>query len=111
MRILDEEGAPPHTVLHCFSGDARMARTAVKRGYLLSFAGTVTFKNATGLRNALAVTPHLWVTVPGQWTSLAGDESCGRRPGGATSGPLSRHVTRRGDRPCSTRDVQLLEPP
>jgi TatD DNase family protein len=57
MRILDEEGAPPHTVLHCFSGDARMARTAVERGYLLSFAGTVTFKNATGLRNALAVTP------------------------------------------------------
>ena len=57
MRILDEEGAPPHTVLHCFSGDARMARVAVERGYLLSFAGTVTFKNATGLRDALAVTP------------------------------------------------------
>ena len=63
MRILDEEGAPSHTVLHCFSGDARMARAAVERGYLLSFAGTVTFKNATGLRDALAVTPleHLLV--------------------------------------------------
>jgi TatD DNase family protein len=57
LRILDEEGAPPHTVLHCFSGDARMARTAVERGYFLSFAGTVTFKNATRLRDALAVTP------------------------------------------------------
>jgi TatD DNase family protein len=57
LRILDEEGAPPHTVLHCFSGDARMARVAVERGYLLSFAGTVTFKNASGLRDALAVTP------------------------------------------------------
>lgn len=57
LRILAEEGAPAHTVLHCFSGDIAMARECVERGYLLSFAGTVTFKNATGLRNALAVTP------------------------------------------------------
>jgi TatD DNase family protein len=57
MRILAEEGAPEHTVLHCFSGDIAMARECVERGYYLSFAGTVTFKNATGLRNALAVTP------------------------------------------------------
>jgi len=57
LRILAEEGAPAHTVLHCFSGDVAMARECVERGYFLSFAGTVTFKNATGLRNALAVTP------------------------------------------------------
>jgi TatD DNase family protein len=57
LRILYEEAAPPHTVLHCFSGDVRMARTAVERGYFLSFAGTVTFKNASALRDALAVTP------------------------------------------------------
>jgi TatD DNase family protein len=57
LRILQEEVAPPHTVLHCFSGDLDMARECVDRGYFLSFAGTVTFKNATGLRNALAVTP------------------------------------------------------
>ena len=57
LRILAEEGAPANTVLHCFSGDMAMARECVQRGYFLSFAGTVTFKNATGLRNALAVTP------------------------------------------------------
>jgi TatD DNase family protein len=57
LRILAEEGAPRHTVLHCFSGDIAMARECVQRGYFLSFAGTVTFKNAIGLRNALAVTP------------------------------------------------------
>ena len=57
LRILAEEGAPARTVLHCFSGDMTMARHCVERGYFLSFAGTVTFKNATGLRNALAVTP------------------------------------------------------
>lgn len=57
LRILDEEGAPDSTVLHCFSGDVIMARAAVERGYYLSFAGTVTFKNAHVLRDALAVTP------------------------------------------------------
>ena len=57
LRILAEEVAPEHTVLHCFSGDITMARECVERGYFLSFAGTVTFKNAVALRNALAVTP------------------------------------------------------
>lgn len=58
LRILEEEGAPARTVLHCFSGDMAMARTCIERGgYYLSFAGTVTFKNAAGLRDALAITP------------------------------------------------------
>jgi TatD DNase family protein len=57
LRILEEEGAPQRTVFHCFSGDEVMARQCVERGYYLSFAGTVTFKNAQGLRDALAVTP------------------------------------------------------
>jgi TatD DNase family protein len=57
LRILEEEGAPERTVLHCFSGDLAMARICIERGYYLSFAGTVTFKNAAGLRDALAITP------------------------------------------------------
>jgi TatD DNase family protein len=57
LRILAEEGAPEHTVLHCFSGDMAMARECVELGYWLSFSGTVTFKNARDLRNALSVTP------------------------------------------------------
>ncbi|KYH45673.1 TatD family hydrolase [Branchiibius sp. NY16-3462-2] len=57
LRILAEEGAPEKTVLHCFSGDVPMARECVERGYYLSFSGTVTFKNARTLRDALAVTP------------------------------------------------------
>ncbi|WP_114907257.1 TatD family hydrolase [Ornithinimicrobium murale] len=63
LRILAEEGAPDRVVLHCFSGDMAMARECVRRGYFLSFAGTVTFKNARDLRDALAVTPleHLLV--------------------------------------------------
>ncbi len=57
LAALDRVGAPELTVFHCFSGDAGMARLCVQRGYYLSFAGTVTFKNAGDLRAALAVTP------------------------------------------------------
>jgi TatD DNase family protein len=57
LRILDEVGAPERTVFHCFSGDASMSRYCVSRGYYLSFAGTVTFKNADGLREAARVVP------------------------------------------------------
>jgi len=56
LRLLDEEGVPPRTVMHCFSGDAEFARACVERGAFLSFAGTVTFKNAQSLRDALGVT-------------------------------------------------------
>ncbi len=50
MEVLERDGAPERTVMHCFSGDASLARLCVDRGYYLSFAGTVTFKNASELR-------------------------------------------------------------
>ncbi|MEI7549686.1 MAG: TatD family hydrolase [Actinomycetes bacterium] len=57
LRVLEEEGAPEHVVFHCFSGDAVMAQVCAARGYVLSFAGTLTFKNAPQLREALALIP------------------------------------------------------
>lgn len=57
LRVLEDEGAPEDTVLHCFSGDAVFAKTCVARGYVLSFAGTLTFGNAGYLREAAALTP------------------------------------------------------
>ncbi len=57
LRVLDEEGAPETVVLHCFSGDAAFAAECVRRGYLLSFAGTVTFTSAGQLREAARLTP------------------------------------------------------
>jgi len=58
LAILDEEGLPERVVLHCFSGDADFARACLDRGAWLSFAGTVTFKNAPELREALGVAPR-----------------------------------------------------
>lgn len=63
LSVLESDGAPEQTVFHCFSGDAGMARLCAERGYYLSFAGTVTFKNAHGLRAALSVTPLSQVLV------------------------------------------------
>ena len=63
LRLLDDEGAPERWVMHCFSGDADFARACLDRGAHLSFAGTVTFKNADDLRAALAVTPRDRVLV------------------------------------------------
>jgi TatD DNase family protein len=52
---------PPYSVIfHCFSGDAAMARACAEAGYVMSFAGNVTFKNADALREAaLAAPPSL----------------------------------------------------
>ena len=58
IRVLDSEGAPERTVFHCFSGDAAMARTCADRGWVMSFAGNVTFKNAGDLREAALVVPR-----------------------------------------------------
>jgi TatD DNase family protein len=57
LRLLDEGGAPARVVMHCFSGDAGFARACLDRGCFLSFSGTVTFKNAEPLREALRITP------------------------------------------------------
>ena len=57
LSVLAEVDAPEKTVFHCFSGDVEMAKKCIERGYVLSFAGTVTFKNAPQLREALAITP------------------------------------------------------
>jgi TatD DNase family protein len=57
LDLLIEEGAPTNTIFHCYSGDAEMARECIEKGYILSFAGTLTFKNAPALREAVKLVP------------------------------------------------------
>jgi TatD DNase family protein len=57
LAVLDSEGAPQHVVFHCFSGDVGLAKKCADRGYVMSFAGNVTFKNADDLRAAAAIAP------------------------------------------------------
>jgi TatD DNase family protein len=57
LRVLEAEGPPDRVVFHCYSGDESMAKVCADKGYLMSFAGNVTYKNAQQLRDALAVAP------------------------------------------------------
>jgi TatD DNase family protein len=57
LSVLLEVGAPEKVIFHCFSGDVEMAKTCIERGYVLSFAGTLTFKNAPALREAVKLVP------------------------------------------------------
>jgi TatD DNase family protein len=57
LRILAEEGPPARVVFHCFSGDVAMVKQCAEAGYVMSFAGNVTFANAQPLRDAAAAAP------------------------------------------------------
>lgn len=57
LDLLIKEGAPEKTIFHCYSGDAQMAKECIANKYILSFAGTVTFKNAPELREAVVLVP------------------------------------------------------
>jgi TatD DNase family protein len=57
LRILAEQGPPDRVVFHCFSGDEQMARQCAEAGYVMSFAGNLTFASAQPLRDAAAAAP------------------------------------------------------
>jgi TatD DNase family protein len=63
FETLARVGAPERTVLHCFSGDLAFAKRCLERGWYLSFAGTVTFKSAHALREALTFAPRDQILV------------------------------------------------
>ena len=63
LRILAEEGPPDRVVFHCFSGDGEMAKRCADAGYVMSFAGNLTFASAQNLRDAAAVAPADLVLV------------------------------------------------
>ena len=57
LAILEAEGPPARVVFHCFSGDVAMAKRCADAGYVMSFAGNLTFANAPALRDAAAAAP------------------------------------------------------
>ena len=63
LRILCDEAADIQGVLHCFSGDMDMAEKAMELGLYISFAGTVTFKNAEKLREVARLIPDEFLLI------------------------------------------------
>ena len=63
LRLLAADGAPERVVFHCFSGDRAMAARCAEAGYVMSFAGNVTFASAQQLRDAAEVAPAELILV------------------------------------------------
>jgi TatD DNase family protein len=78
LSILAADGAPDRVIFHCYSGDAALAARCVDAGYVLSFAGTVTFGDASGLRQAAAVAPAELILAETDAPFLAPAPSRGR---------------------------------
>ena len=57
LDVLRAEGAPETVIFHCFSSGPEMARTCLDAGWILSLSGTVSFRNASALREAAALIP------------------------------------------------------
>jgi TatD DNase family protein len=55
--VLDAEGVPARTVLHCFTGGPAEVERCLRAGMYVSFSGIVTFKNAADVREAAARCP------------------------------------------------------
>ena len=63
LEILRTSDLPASTIFHCFSGGADLARKCADAGYVMSFAGNVTFPGAMSLREAAAVAPAELILV------------------------------------------------
>lgn len=58
LRLLQEKGPLPcGGVMHCFSGDAELARQVLEIGFYLSIPGIVTFPKATVMQQAVQAIP------------------------------------------------------
>jgi TatD DNase family protein len=66
-------------VFHCFSGSAEYARELVRRGWYISFTGSVTFKNARGLLLAAQAVPNDRIMIETDSPYLAPEPYRGRR--------------------------------
>lgn len=55
--VLESEGAPERTVMHCFTGGPDEARRSLDLGAYLSFSGIVSFPNAPEVREAARLCP------------------------------------------------------
>ena len=79
LDVLESEGAPERTVIHCFTGGPHEARRCLDLGAHLSFSGIVTFAGAPEVRDAAAMCPSDRLLVETDAPYLAPVPHRGRR--------------------------------
>lgn len=91
LKILGEERAAEFgCLLHCFSGDWEMARQCIKKGYYLSLAGPVTYKNAAALKEVAQKCPREFLLLETDSPYLAPHPQRGKR----NEPPFVTHICR-----------------
>ncbi len=103
LRLLDE-GSAERVVLHCFSGDADIARECAARGYHLSFAGNLTYPRNAHLREAAAAVPRDLLLVETDCPFLPPQPLRGRENAPANVVPVIEELAR--VRGASVEDVR-----
>ncbi|MFZ1162222.1 TatD family hydrolase [Mycobacterium sp.] len=63
LDVLRAEGAPDTVIFHCFSSGVALARACVDAGWMVSLSGTVSFRNARELREAVPLVPAAQLLV------------------------------------------------
>lgn len=78
LSILKESGVRKG-VMHCFSGDADMAKKVMDMGFLISIAGPVTYKNASKLQSIARIIPDEYLLLETDAPYLTPEPLRGRR--------------------------------
>ena len=80
IRIMEDEGArESRGVLHCFSGDLKMAQACLDMGFYLSFTGNITYPKNTELRDIIRTIPLERILVETDCPYLAPQSKRGKR--------------------------------
>jgi len=103
LALLSEQDPPEQVVFHCFSGDGELARRCADRGYVMSFAGNVTYPSAGNLREAAAVAPPELILVETDAPFLTPVPNRGRQ-----NAPAQVAHTLRAVAACKRMDVAEL---
>jgi TatD DNase family protein len=78
VSTLKRVGAPERTVFHCYSGDVELARICNENGWYMSFAGNVSFKKNTHLKESFLVADPSLVLIETDAPFLAPEPIRGR---------------------------------
>ena len=90
LRVLGDMEAPRDVILHCFSSPLDVAEEAIARGYVLSFAGNVTFKRNDELRAAAKLCPPEQILVETDAPYMTPEPFRGSRNSSAIMGHTAR---------------------
>ena len=79
LEILKKNKIENGFIMHCFSSSIEIAKEILKLGGYISFAGTVTFKNARGLLDVVKIVPDEKLLIETDSPYLSPEPNRGRR--------------------------------